>query len=274
MEKSYREFYLHNEKVEKSSDFSGDFLKSGKSIYEVIRVIGGLPVFFEKHANRLFNTVKLTKVKLPYSIDEIRDLIKKLVDVNKCTIGNVKIVFNFKDGKCDFYAYFLEKRYPEHTEYKNGVLTIFYFGERNNPNAKVVSKSFIEEINEKIRQKEVYEAILVDRNSNVTEGSRSNVFMVKGKDVYTAPVDTVLPGITREIIIDIIKQKGYNFIEKNIRYSSVGKMDGIFISSAPINILPVRGIERYRFKSSTNAVIKDIMETYDDITKQYLLEKK
>ena len=81
-----------------------------------------------------------------------------------------------------------------------------YFGERENPNAKIINLSFREKVNKKIREKNAYEAILVDRKGYITEGSKSNIFMIKDNMLLTSPVKAVLPGVTRGEIIDIAEE--------------------------------------------------------------------
>lgn len=273
MDTSYRKNYLFNNQVKESEDFSDRFLLSGKSLYEVIRVIEGVPIFLEKHLERLINSAKIEKLVLPLSIEEIKQRLNKLIEVNKVSIGNIKIVFNFLENGCDFYAYFLNHSYPSEEAYKNGVDTIFYHGERTNPNAKVINLSFREQVDNKIKEANVFEAILVDRNGNITEGSKSNIFMIKGKTVLTAPVEDVLPGITRDTIIAVAEKCGYKVKEERINYKTVSELDGMFISGTSPKVLPIRRIENLQFQSASNEVIMNIAKGYDEVIKAYIKEQ-
>lgn len=272
MDSSYRKYYLYNEEVKESDGFSDVFMSKGKSLYEVFRVDSGVTVFLENHIERLCNSSALMKLSLPYNTEKIKKQIYKLIKVNHCDYGNIKIVFNFCGTSINFYAYFLKHNYPSESEYANGVDTIFFHGERENPNAKVMNVSFRKSVDEKINKANVYEAILVDRNGNITEGSKSNIFVVKGKDVYTAPLEAVLPGITREMIISIIKNKGYNLIEKNINFEDVKNMDGLFISGTSPKVLPIKTVGSVEFNSAKNLVIKDIADGYNNKISQYIEE--
>lgn len=264
MDSSYRKYYLYNEEVKNSDSFNDEFLSKGKSLYEVFRVDSGVPIFLEKHMERFVNSATLMKLSLPYSIEKIKKQIHKLININQCHFGNIKIVFNFHETSANFYAYFLEHNYPNKSEYENGVDTIFFHGERDTPNAKVMNVSFRKSVDEKIKDAHVYEAILVDRNGNITEGSKSNIFIVKGNQIYTAPLEAVLPGITRDIIISIIKSKGYVLIEKNIKFGSIENMDGLFISGTSPKVLPIKKVGNLEFDSAKNAVIQDIAQGYNE----------
>lgn len=270
MDTSYQKYYLLNDETKKNSEFSDEFLSKGKSLYEVIRVIDGAPIFLEKHLSRLINSANIVKLILPLSIEEIKEKLNKLIVVNAAAIGNIKIVFNFSDKKCDFYAYFLKHSYPSEEDYKNGVDTILYHGERDNPNAKVINLSFREKADEKIREAKAFEAILVDRNGNITEGSRSNIFMIKDNTVLTAPVEDVLPGITRDTIIAAAKKCGYEVKEQRINYNDIKDLDGLFISGTSPKVLPIRRVDNLQFNSASNKVINDILIEYDEVINKYI----
>ena len=119
-----------------------------------------------------------------------------------------------------------------------------------------------------------YEAILVDENGNITEGSKSNIFMIKDKQLITAPVNFVLPGITREIIIEGSKNIGYSISEENVNYKNIGDMDGLFISGTSPKVLPIRMVEKHCFNSSENDNIRKIMEAFDIKVENYILKCK
>lgn len=274
MDTSYRKFYLFNNEVKKSEEFNSEFLSRGKSLYEVIRVIDGVSIFLEKHLGRLINSAKIENLTLPLSTSEIKEKLNKLIKVNEVSIGNIKIVFNFLGDKADFYAYFLKHSYPSQEDYSTGVNTIFYHGERINPNAKVINLSFREHVDLKIKEADVFEAILVDRNGNITEGSKSNIFMIKGKTVLTAPVEEVLPGITRDTIIAVAEKCGYEVKEERINYKNINELDGMFISGTSPKVLPIKKVEDLKFNSASNEVIKDIMKGYDEVIHTYVREEK
>ena len=71
--------------------------------------------------------------------------------------------------------------YPSKEYYKKGVKVILYYGERENPNLKVVSTAFRAKVAEKMKEANAHEALLVDRHGFITEGSKSNFFGIKDK---------------------------------------------------------------------------------------------
>lgn len=270
MSECINKYFLHNNQIKKSDEFDDDLLSKGKSLYEVIRIIDGKPLFLEKHLKRLENSANITNVELWLTIDELKKKIIELIKVNDTKIGNVKFIFNF-DKKNTFAAYFVKHHYPDDEEYKNGVKTILYHGERKNPNAKVINMDFRTAVDKAIKEKEAYEAILIDRNGHITEGSKSNIFMVKGKKVITSPLEDVLPGITRNIIMEICRNIGFEVVEEKVDYRIVKDLDGLFISGTSPKVLPISDVDDIKFQSSKNEVVLEIMKRYDEQVKKDIL---
>ncbi|GAA0061496.1 aminotransferase class IV [Clostridium sp. CTA-1] len=260
----FNEFFIENEKIKERGSFEESFLKEGKSLYEVIRIIDGAPLFLKSHLERFYNSAKLEGLNLWLAEEEIKENINRLIEINKVSIGNIKLVFNFNKGKNNnFLCYFLKHNYPEDIEYKKGVKTILYHGERENPNAKVINMDFRKIVGEKIKEEKAYEAILVDRNGYITEGSKSNIFMIKDGKVITAPIEKVLPGITRQNIMDVCKNLNLKVEEEKVHYKDIDKLEGLFVSGTSPKVLPIKSVDEIEFKSSENKLILSIMEGYN-----------
>ncbi|EPY2271693.1 aminotransferase class IV [Clostridium sporogenes] len=260
----FNEFFIENEKIKERDSFEESFLKEGKSLYEVIRIIDRAPLFLKSHLERFYNSAKLEGLNLWLDEEEIKEKINRLIEINKVSIGNIKLVFNFNKRKNNnFLCYFLKHNYPEDIEYKRGVKTILYHGERENPNAKVINMDFRKIVGEKIKEEKAYEAILVDRNGYITEGSKSNIFMIKDGKVITAPIEKVLPGITRQNIIDVCKNLNLKVEEEKVHYKDIGKLEGLFISGTSPKVLPIKSVDEIEFKSSENKLILSIIEVYN-----------
>lgn len=261
MSECIHKYFVLNNQVKDCNEFDDNLLRDGKALYEVIRIIEGKPLFLQKHLERLENSAKLVDVELWITKDEITEKIRELIEENNITIGNVKLVFNV-DNKI-FLAYFIKHHYPSEEDYKNGVKTIFYHGERENPNAKIINMNFRELVEKEIKEKKVYEAILVDKNGFITEGSKSNIFMIKGKKVITSPLEAVLPGITRNVIIEVCRKMGLEVLEEKVHYKHVKDLDALFISGTSPEVLPISRVEDLSFNSSRNEVVLKIMDGYN-----------
>jgi len=253
-------------------DLPADFIEKGTSLYEVLRVIQGVPLFLEDHLARLKNTAQLTRLDLPLDGETIRKGLNKLISSNQTETGNVKIVINYpeRERAGDFYAYFVEHSYPSPEDYQYGVKTVLVEVERPNPNAKVDRADYRKKIDDAIQESGSYEALLVDHEGNVSEGGRSNLFMLEGDTIYTAPADKVLKGITRQMVLTACRNQGYQVVERVISLKEMLDMDAVFISGTSPKVLPVSQIDDTRIDSASNKVIRDIMAGYDAIIDEYI----
>ncbi len=258
-------FLVENSKIKEINSLK-DIETSGKVIYEVLRIIHGKPLFLENHLLRMENSFKLINVDCCLENFKIRKDIENLVRENEKLEGNVKITYNVNEKVMRIF--FINHSYPNEKMYQNGVKTILYFGERDNPNAKIVNLSFREKVNIKIRESNAYEAILVDRNGYITEGSKSNIFMVKDDVLLTSSVKAVLPGVTRGEIIDIAIENGIKVEEVSYKYSDIEKLDGMFISGTSPKILPINQVDS--IKINNNEIIGKLIKYYNDKIISYI----
>ncbi|WP_055668165.1 aminotransferase class IV [Desnuesiella massiliensis] len=256
------------------SDFEQHKVFGSTNIYEVIRIIENVPLFFEAHIKRLNNSLKLLNRENAVSFEEVKNNINKLIKLNNNKEGNIKIIFNVDNEKIIDTYYYISHSYPSKEEYEDGVSTVLYYGERENPNAKIINNNFREEVNKVIKENKAYEAILVDREGYVTEGSRSNIFMVKGNALITSPVEKVLPGITREVIIKLCVENGVEVIERRVKDDEIAQLDGLFISGTSPKVLPICKVNNYIYNSPKNDIISLIMKKYDDFIYNYIKSYK
>ena len=239
-----------------------------KIIYEVLRVIDGKPIFLEEHIRRMENSFKLVGETFSLKFKEIYAKIDECIKKEKKNIGNIKITYGLNSKELKIF--FIEHSYPSDDLYEKGVKTILYFGERTNPNAKIVNDNFRSKINEEINKKNAYEAILVDRNGFITEGSKSNIFMVKGNELITSPVKAVLPGVTRGEIINIANKIGIKVIEKEYSFKDIDKLDGMFISGTSPKVLPINQVDSIKLDPENN-IIKIILDEYNKEIERYII---
>lgn len=257
-------YYILEGNLETSEEKINTILQEGKIIYEVIRIINGYPLFFKEHMERLINSCNLMNIKCPIEEKEIFENIRRLCTYNNVEIGNIKLIINSITKK--YSIYFIHHSYPEKEQYEKGVKTILYHGERNNPNAKVVDNNFRGKVNEKIKETGAFEAILINNEGYITEGSKSNIFMVQNSKVLTAPVEGVLPGITRAKILEVIETLNLELEQINYHEKFIKDLDGLFISGTSPKVLPISFVENYKFDIK-NKIIEQIKNAFEEVIK-------
>ncbi|HAH25602.1 MAG TPA: aminotransferase class IV [Prolixibacteraceae bacterium] len=239
------------------------------TIYEVIRVMDGIALFLEDHFERLISSVKISGLQLDMGFSEFRQNISELTQLNNQQNGNVKFAFSGIGAETQWSFSFIPHSYPASEDYQKGVATGLLFAERENPNAKILQIKVRERAVRLIAENKLYEALLVDRSGRITEGSRSNVFFVKGNKFYTAPSAMVLVGVTRKKVMECLEELNFPVIEEAVSVSDVGTFDAVFLTGTSPKVLPVHCIDTIQFPSK-NPFVEQLMDRYDLMIEAYL----
>lgn len=265
------EYFIQNGIVINKNSRKLSFDKVNNIIYEVIRVIDGVPLFMEEHMERLSKSASFLNHDITNILDAIVMDTKKIISLNNNPEKNLKIlVYNIENPIPDYYIFFIESYYPNKELYQIGIKTITYKAVRDNPNAKVINNDFRKNVNICINENNAYEALLVNEADEITEGSRSNVFFVKNNSIYTSPGKDVLLGTTRKKIITICKELGIKVIESPITIEFLKKCDGLFITGTSPKVLPISQVDDMKFDSPNNRIVLKIKESYDSLIKEYI----
>ncbi|WIV11753.1 aminotransferase class IV [Proteiniborus sp. MB09-C3] len=268
---SILKYYMYNGEIEPTSNDEGFEKASSPLIYEVIRVIDGVPIFLEGHIERMRKSAELIGKTIKKTDEEIKQEIHRLIDSNKEYNMNIKLLCSNVDSPNQtFMAYYIKSSYPEKEVYEKGIHTILFHSERENPNAKIVNADLRQRINDEIKEQNAYEALLVNRKGYITEGSRSNMFFVKGDKVYTASAGDVLLGITRNEIMNVCKEQNIEVIEEEVHMDSLKDLDGAFMTGTSVNALPIATIDDIKLDSVNNSIIKRIAEGYLQKMQEYI----
>jgi len=262
-------FILSNSGLMQESSYSGISFHSNQSVYEVVRVIDGIPLFLEDHFDRLEKSMKIQGLSFQMAFSDFKQNIAELVRVNRKMEGNIKFVYAVADGNIHWAFSFIPHSYPTPEEYQLGVVTDLLFAERQNPNAKVIQTGIRDKANQMISDLKLCEVLLVDSDGLITEGSRSNVFLVKNDVFYTAPDSMILVGITRQKVLVCLNELDFSIVEKAVGIHEVSQFDAAFLTGTSPKILPIRLIGSQVFDVRNNAVVK-LMECYNRMIQDYI----
>ena len=248
------------------------------SFYEVIRTKGGVPLFFDDHMKRLKDGIS-TRYDLKEDISElITEGLDALVRQETFAEINVRITVSFIGQEHSVHICYISSSYPNDETVRDGVSLIFYRAERFDPAVKLLNNRLRLSVNEALLKKKAYEALLVNNDGIITEGSRSNVFFVNAKGIlYTAPDSMVLSGITRKYVIEICRKEGVKVIFEAVRVSEMHDFISAFITGTSPMVLPVKCIDNHIFRTD-NDIIKRLIILYrqlaDDSIIKYQRRKK
>jgi len=251
------------------SEFNAEWINSDRSVYEVIRVIDGIALFLENHFERLISSARIRRLKFEIEFPEFRRKINELVKLNQKQSGNVKFVLFMSENKSQWIFTFIPQNYPDQEDYLYGVSTDLLFAERKNPNAKVIQNTIREKADQMIADQKLFEVLLVNSDGLITEGSRSNVFFVKGEEFFTAPISLILVGITRQKVIYCLNELSCRVIEEAVRADEISRFDAVFLTGTSPKVLPVKSIGNQIY-STENVAVKQLTECYNDLIDRYI----
>ena len=237
MPECYGKKFILNGDLHPSESFDKSVVYEGESIYEVIRIVKGSPVFFNDHIKRLEASVKLRKKELLANRKVLQKDIINLIRSDKKKESNLKIVFNYNNSN-NYLVYFIEPIYPTEAQYKKGVKGVLFLAERKDPESKVIDHKLRSSIYHKLIHEGGYEALLVNENNFITEGSRSNIFFLKGETLVTAPDNLILNGITRKHILEICRENNIKVELDCVKADDITDYDAVFMTGTSPMVLP------------------------------------
>ncbi|HPS12425.1 MAG TPA: aminotransferase class IV [Prolixibacteraceae bacterium] len=233
----------------------------GVIVYEVVRTLQGIPLFFEDHYQRLLHSCELIGKKINMNEEFLFQQFIDLGKHNNINEGNItlKLIFN---GDCYTQAlYFIPHSYPSTEDYCTGVKVGFLDVERKNPEAKV-EQGMKQKVKASAQEPDVYEVMLVDNDGLITEGSRSNMVFVKEGSLYTCPLNKVLKGITLLKVLEIASEEKIPTIFEAVPQKDIASFDALFITGTSPRILPVASAGTTTFDVQ-NPVMRRLMEIYN-----------
>jgi len=243
------------------------YLENGKRkwIYEVVRIQEACPIFITEHLNRLWQGAANIKIPLLFKPSEITAGLFDLIDQEKYPFGNIRIQVDQKSGLT--LMGFIPHHYPAYDDYQNGISVTLLQTERTNPNVKCWNPNVRRSADEHISKTDSYEAILVNQGGYLTEGSRSNLFGIKSGELFTPPLEQVLPGITRQVLLRLARENALPLKEARIHKTELGLFESFFVSGTSPGVLPVRKIEGNAF-APNNPITKQLSTLYTEAIKQ------
>ena len=261
-------------------------LHYGMGVFEGVRAYetdeGGAIFRLHDHTKRLFEAASKVNITIPYSINELCDAQKEAMSKNNLLEGYIRpIVFLGSESmglrSQDLLSVNVAIACWEWPSYmdpdakKNGISVIKSpYQQYDNPlysNNKIIGTyvNSIMAVNDAIA-KGAEEAILMDKNGYISEGSGENLFIVKNSRLVTPTTDFCLNGITRQSVISIANDLNYEVEEKNLTFDDLLNADEAFYSGTAVEITPITIVNESKIGIGSIGPITDILQKkYSDI---------
>ncbi len=226
----------------------------GDGIFEGIRVYNGKVFRLPQHIDRLFDSAKAIMLNMPLTKQGVVDAIRMVWEGNKLPDAYLRLVVTRGDGdlgldpnKCPVPSMFIIAR-PQPPEFDAMVKLVSVCVRRNpidvlSPNIK--SLNYLNNILAKIEAnvKGGDEALMLDIQGNVSEGSGDNILIIKNGVLIAPPVLNNLNGITRGVVIELAKSIGLTVEIKNIGLYDVYTADEVMVTGTFVEIASVSNVD-------------------------------
>ena len=252
------------------------------SVFEGERAYNGKIFKSRAHSARLIQSGKLIDFDIPYSIDEIEAAKRSALDANDLTDGYVRAVAWRGAGEDMGVA---SARNPVHmavavwswgnyygdAKMKGAKLDIAKW-RRPDPatapsQAKAAGLYMIATMSKHTAEaKGCSDAMMYDYRGYIAEATGANIFFVRDGEVHTPMPDSFLNGLTRQTVIEMLKQRGITVNERHIMPEELESFEQCWLTGTAAEVTPVGQIGDYNFE--VGALTRDISESYERLVRQ------
>ncbi|HEV2331018.1 MAG TPA: aminotransferase class IV [Verrucomicrobiae bacterium] len=247
----------------------------GDGLFEAIRIFNGRPFRWREHIERLRSGAEFLKIKLPFSPRRLRAFADELIARNKMPDSLLRLSLSRGVG--------LPGYGPENAPVPTLAMSLRPAPKQENPpqwklitssvriaaNDPLVRFKTCNKLPQVLARAEANkagadEALLLNTDGFVAEGTSSNVFWVKRGAVYTPPLAAgILPGVTRVVVFEIAARLKIPVREKNIRPKDMMQADGLFLSISSRGVVEVSSLDGKAFQNSK--LIAEVRRVYHNL---------
>ena len=260
-------------------------LHYGTGVFEGVRAYDTLngPAIFrlKEHTNRLFDAAKKINIEVPFELDEIINAQCETLNKNQLNAGYIRPIIYLGNEGLGLRAKELSVNvaiaawewpsYMDPEAKKKGIsIAKSSYVQYENPlhsGNKIIGTYFQNTmaLHEAI-DKGADEALMMDANGFISEGSGENIFIVKDLKLMTPTKDHCLNGITRQSVIQIAKDMNYDVIEKNLTFDDLISADEAFFTGTAVEITPISKVDDVKIgHDGAGEVTKVLQKKFDEI---------
>jgi branched-chain amino acid aminotransferase len=278
-------FLLHNDKIldahEKSLSAGQVGLLNGWGVFSTLRVADGVLFAFERHWERMQRDAAKVRVPFPGDPAELKSQLLRLVDANSAWNSTLRVMvvrnrggmFEGPDLERDFDVLaFTKDLNPWGTGVRLAMKPHGRCAENEFSGCKILSWSQNLTWYEEARERGFDEVVLLNERGEVSECTSANVFAATGGEVCTPPLSSgCLPGVTRELLLDVVHVPGIKVIERALKPQDLERADQVFITSTTRDLLPatfIEGLNAGTRVSVVDSLVKALEEYRQDYVKR------
>ncbi|MDI6758249.1 MAG: aminotransferase class IV [Candidatus Omnitrophota bacterium] len=184
----------------------------GWGLFETMRSYNGKIIYLDRHLERLKSAAGLVNLKLSYPAAKLKKIIKEALRLNFFKDAYVKLILWKNTPGTEIALFVKNYKPPLEIKYKEGfsaaISSFRQDGNSLSSRVKSLSRFILELAFDEARSRGFDEALLLNTEGYIAEGTRNNIFFVKGKIIFTPSLDCgCLNGVTRKVIFDLVKKE-------------------------------------------------------------------
>jgi branched-chain amino acid aminotransferase len=221
----------------------------GFGVYETIRINDGIPYFADQHLNRLIESARIIQLEHQFSKEFIRKSLQDLMSANSNATANAKLLLigGKSETTANLYIQLLNPFFPDRKLYRDGAHVITYEFERLFPRAKTLNMMSSYMAYTEAKRAGAYDALLIDHDGTITEGTRTNIFLVRDGKLITPPDQHILLGVMRAVVLKVAAESGIDVVTEEVALTKLDRYDGLFLTSTSSKVMPVKSIDEFSF---------------------------
>lgn len=235
----------------------------GLGLFETIKVLGGAPVFFPEHFERLRHGSAVLGLALSTPKEELLARCIRCLTANQTGDGGLKIVLFQDEGRVSELIATQPAKYPAALYLRGFNLQMVRDDGRDKKISGLKTLNHLKSIGAKRAAVAAGfdEALFVDDRGAIFEGATSNIFVVKDGAVFTPTIDQgILPGIVRA---QVIRNWGEGRICEGMASSAqLRDADEVFVTNSLLGVMPVARVDAHSYDLGENPVTRSVMEMY------------
>ena len=260
-------------------------LHYGTGVFEGVRAYDTLngPAIFrlKEHTNRLFDAAKKINIEVPFELDEIIQAQCETLNENQLNAGYIRPIIYLGNEGLGLRAKELSVNvaiaawewpsYMDPEAKKKGISIVkSSYLQYENPlhsGNKIIGTYFQNTMAlHEALDKGADEALMMDANGFISEGSGENIFIVKNLKLMTPTKDHCLNGITRQSVIQIAKDLNYDVIEKNLTFDDLISADEAFFTGTAVEITPISKVDDVKIgHDGAGEITKVLQNKFDEV---------
>lgn len=234
--------------------------KFGFGLFETFRAINNKLIFFEEHIERISNSLK--EFNLPQiDKDEIKYDLEKILKEKNINSARVRITYSLRND-IPYLTYEVQPFRPTFDELIKIKISDYRVLHEDKLRKHKTTSYFVNYYEYLKSIKEGFqEAIFLDNENHLLEGTRTNIFLIQENKIYTPKITCgVLPGIARRKIIEICKELNYDVIEREMDIKEIDLAEEIFLTNSLNGVVLVKSLANKIFSINLSKFLKEEFE--------------